>query len=111
MRDVRGALASLKQVDWAPIGIEEYFPRLWNYTNLHLFKTMQARENYLLVRYEDLVGNPRHVLSLATRFLGLAFEEQMLENAHRAPRCATIKATSTCRGRSCRNVPRHGDRN
>ncbi|ACR32620.1 sulfotransferase (plasmid) [Burkholderia glumae BGR1] len=85
VRDVRGALASLKQVDWAPIGIEEYFPRLWNYTNLHLFKTMQARENYLLVRYEDLVGNPRHVLSLATRFLGLAFEEQMLENAHRAP--------------------------
>ncbi|MGN4155211.1 sulfotransferase family protein [Burkholderia gladioli] len=85
VRDVRGALSSLKHVSWAPTGIEEYFPRLWNYTNLHLFKTMHARDNYLLVRYEDLVDDPRRVLGQASEFLGLPFEEVMLDCTNRAP--------------------------
>ncbi|KVD83516.1 sulfotransferase [Burkholderia sp. ABCPW 14] len=85
VRDVRGAMASLRNVTWAPQGIDEYFPRLWNYTNLHLFKAMQGRTNYLLVRYEDLVSDPRIALSCTTFFLGLPFEENMLDNTQRAP--------------------------
>ncbi|MGU7773636.1 sulfotransferase family protein [Burkholderia sp. MR1-5-21] len=85
VRDVRGTVLSLKNVPWAPPGIEEYFPRLWNYTNLHLHKAMRGRSNYLLVRYEDLVSKPRDVLTRATTFLGLPFEESMLDSATRAP--------------------------
>jgi len=85
VRDVRGAMSSLKNVTWAPDGIEEYFPRLWNYTNLHLHQAIKDRPNYLLVRYEDLVSDPRSTLSRAAGFLGLAFEESMLDHNRRAP--------------------------
>ncbi|WP_322050880.1 sulfotransferase family protein [Paraburkholderia bannensis] len=85
VRDVRGVLSSLDQVSWAPAGIEEYFPRLWNYTNLHLHKTMVGRPNYLLMRYEDLVLDPRNSLAKTSEFLGLEFEEAMLDNSNRAP--------------------------
>jgi hypothetical protein len=85
VRDVRGALASLKSVAWAPEGIEEYFPRLWSYTNLHLYKAMNGRANYLCVRYEDLVSNPQNTLTRSTALLGLDFEETMLDNSKRAP--------------------------
>jgi hypothetical protein len=85
VRDVRGVMSSLKNVSWAPSGIEEYFPRLWNYTNLHVHNTMSGRPNYMFARYEDLVGNPRDVLSQTTSFLRLPFEDAMLDNASRAP--------------------------
>ncbi|RQS34587.1 sulfotransferase [Burkholderia sp. Bp8992] len=85
VRDVRGTMLSLKNVSWAPPGIEEYFPRLWNYTNLHLHHAMRERSNYLFVRYEDLVSNPRDVLARSAGFLGLSFEESMLDNSKRAP--------------------------
>ncbi|MDR6388371.1 sulfotransferase family protein [Paraburkholderia phenoliruptrix] len=85
VRDVRGVMSSLKKVSWAPEGIEEYFPRLWNYTNLHLHKMMQGRPNYLFVRYEDLVAEPRAVLARTVAFLDLPFEEAMLDNRKRAP--------------------------
>ncbi|MFL9978017.1 sulfotransferase family protein [Paraburkholderia graminis] len=85
VRDVRGVMSSLKNVSWAPEGIEEYFPRLWNYTNLHLHNRMQGRSNYLFVRYEDLITDPRKILSQTTDFLGLSFEDMMLDNNKRAP--------------------------
>jgi hypothetical protein len=85
VRDVRGVMSSLKNVSWAPDGIEEYFPRLWNYTNLHLHNTMRGHPNYLLVRYEDLVADPRKILSQTTAFLDLSFEETMLDSSKRAP--------------------------
>lgn len=46
VRDVRGSVASLLNVDWAPVGIEEYFPRIWSYTNLHLYHALKGRPNY-----------------------------------------------------------------
>ncbi|WP_250452123.1 sulfotransferase [Caballeronia sp. ATUFL_M2_KS44] len=85
VRDVRGVLSSLRNVSWAPAGIEEYFPRLWNYTNLHLFRAMQGQPNYLMVRYEDLVANPRDTLQKSSALLGLPFDEAMLDHAARAP--------------------------
>jgi hypothetical protein len=85
VRDVRGSTSSLKNVTWAPDGIEEYFPRLWNYTNLHLHNALQGRSNYLMVRYEDLVANPREILSRTAAFLDLPFEEAMLDSSKRAP--------------------------
>ncbi|BFG74343.1 hypothetical protein PTKU46_23760 [Paraburkholderia terrae] len=85
VRDVRGVMSSLKNVIWAPEGIEEYFPRLWNYTNLHLHNAMRGRPNYLLMHYEDLISNPQGALARVTDFLGLPFEEAMLDNNKRAP--------------------------
>ncbi|WP_244826074.1 sulfotransferase [Caballeronia sp. TF1N1] len=85
VRDVRGIISSLHNVSWSPPGIEEYFPRLWNYTNLHLHRAMASKPNYLLVRYEDLVANPREALTRCTELLGLPFDERMLDHASRAP--------------------------
>ncbi|MFM0285998.1 sulfotransferase [Paraburkholderia megapolitana] len=85
VRDVRGVMLSLKNVSWAPEGIEEYFPRLWNYTNLHLYKLMRGRPNYFFLRYEDLVSRPQDVLSRTTAFLDLPFETTMLDHNKRAP--------------------------
>jgi hypothetical protein len=74
VRDLRGSLASLLKVDWAPAGIEEYYARIWNYTNLHLFKKLDGKSNYLLVRYEDLVADPDTHLRRISDMLGLPFD-------------------------------------
>lgn len=56
VRDVRGSVSSLLNVDWAPAGIEEYFPRIWNYTNLHLY---HARSRRSISRVHAGIGQAR----------------------------------------------------
>ncbi|REG61253.1 sulfotransferase family protein [Paraburkholderia sp. BL6669N2] len=89
VRDVRGSVASLLNVDWAPAGIEEYFPRIWNYTNLHLYKKMHGRHNYVLIKYEDLVATPNAVLTHICDMLGLPFSDSMLDASKRGPELRT----------------------
>ncbi|KVE42395.1 sulfotransferase family protein [Burkholderia sp. BDU5] len=89
VRDVRGSVASLLNVDWAPTGIEEYFPRIWNYTNLHLYHVLKDRPNYLLVRYEDLITTPSTTVEHITRLLGVPFRASMLESSRRGPELRT----------------------
>lgn len=83
VRDVRGSVASLLNVDWAPPRIEEFFPRIWNYTNLHLFNALRGKSNYLLIKYEDLIGNPAATLARITDLLGVPFQSAMLESNER----------------------------
>ncbi|KVC99907.1 sulfotransferase [Burkholderia ubonensis] len=89
VRDVRGSVSSLLNVDWAPADIEEYFPRIWNYTNLHLYHALKDRPNYLLVRYEDFITNPSATAEQITRLLGVPFHESMLESGRRGPELRT----------------------
>ncbi|BCQ24037.1 sulfotransferase [Caballeronia sp. NK8] len=83
VRDVRGSLASLLNVDWAPQGIEEYFPRIWNYTNLHLYRAMSGAPNYMMLKYETLVAEPRPVVEQLVELLGLDFVPGMLDAERR----------------------------
>ncbi|PCE25229.1 sulfotransferase [Paraburkholderia acidicola] len=85
IRDVRGSVASLLNVSWAPPGIEEYFPRIWNYTNLHLYKALYNKPNYRLVRYEDLVRTPLTTLTQISDTLGVPFQDAMLDASTRGP--------------------------
>ncbi|AJY29765.1 sulfotransferase domain protein [Burkholderia thailandensis 34] len=85
VRDVRGSVASLLNVDWAPAGIEHCFPRIWNYTNLHLYYALKDRPNYLLVRYEDFVSQPEATLRRLTAFLDVPFLKSMLNASRRGP--------------------------
>ncbi|SOE80815.1 Sulfotransferase family protein [Caballeronia arationis] len=83
VRDVRGSLASLLNVDWAPAGIDEYFPRIWSYTNLHLFRAMSGQPNYLMLTYESLVSEPQPIIEKLVGLLGLDFVPEMLESERR----------------------------
>ncbi|AKM00510.1 sulfotransferase family protein [Burkholderia pyrrocinia] len=89
IRDVRGSVASLLNVDWAPSGIEEYFPRIWNYTNLHLYHALRGRPNYLLIRYEDFVLQPAATIEQITQLLNVPFQESMLDASRRGPELRT----------------------
>ncbi|RQS10031.1 sulfotransferase [Burkholderia sp. Bp8998] len=89
IRDVRGSVASLLNVDWAPAGIDEYFPRIWSYTNLHLYHVLKDRPNYALIRYEDFVLQPAATIEQLTRFLDVPFQESMLDASRRGPELRT----------------------
>jgi hypothetical protein len=95
VRDVRGVMSSLLRVGWAPQGVERQFPRLWNYSNLHLYDEMLGKDNYLLLRYEDLVGNPIRAIGSVSHFLGITFAVEMLNE--------------TDRGASLRHLPDHAN--
>jgi hypothetical protein len=83
IRDVRGSVASLLKVDWAPAGIEQYFPRIWNYTNLHLYEALIGKPNYTMLRYEDLVADPESTLRRVTTLLDVPFQAAMLDSSAR----------------------------
>jgi hypothetical protein len=83
VRDVRGSVASLLNTSWAPPRIEEYFPRIWNYTNLHLHEALRDHRNYVLVKYEALVTSPREELTRIADMLELPFDESMLDAGKR----------------------------
>jgi hypothetical protein len=83
VRDVRGSLASLLSVDWAPTGIEEYYPRIWNYTNLHLFRALSGKPNYVMVKYESLISEPQPIVEAVVDLLGLPFSPDMLDSERR----------------------------
>ena len=93
VRDVRGSVASLLKVDWAPPRIEQYFPRIWNYTNLHLHEAMAGKSNYVLLKYEDLLASPEAALTQITNLLRVPFQPAMLD--------------PTMRGMALRDNPSH----
>lgn len=93
VRDIRAVVSSLLNVDWAPRDIEFSFPRQWCHTNVHLHRAMEGKSNYLLIRYEDMIENPKRSLTSVTQFLGVGFEENMLNELGR--------------GDSLRHLPHH----
>jgi hypothetical protein len=77
VRDVRDVTESLIRQRWVD-GIENHFPRRWVADNLYLPTVLGDRPNYLRVRYEDLVADLPTELRRVCAFLGVEFEEPML---------------------------------
>lgn len=80
VRDVRDVALSMQSTTWAPQNIEKTFPGIWNNTNLNLRRfATQRPENYFFVRYEDLVVDPDSILPRLCDFLGVAFDDRMID--------------------------------
>jgi Sulfotransferase family len=80
VRDVRDVMLSLREVNWVPSGIEDYFPRIWCDSNLYLQEAARRHAaRYHFLRYEDLVRAPAERIEEVCRFLGLAFEPEILD--------------------------------
>ncbi len=89
VRDVRDQLVSLIRTGWAPE--PEAFPQAWSNSNTRLAGYFKDRkEQYLLITYERLVSDPRGELGRAADFLGVPFQEQMLDHAARGVKYAGI---------------------
>lgn len=54
-------------------------PRLWNRSAREIPRLRKAPSRFLVVRYEDLVKNPRDVLETICRFGGIEFNERLLK--------------------------------
>ena len=78
VRDVRDLMVSLNRTGWLQ-DADDYFPRLWSNNNLYLYhKYRHKYEEYLLVRYEDMVKNPRTTFADICKFLEVDFSADIL---------------------------------
>ena len=88
VRDIRDVLLSLREAqphDWPEI--QGYFARFWSHSNLLVHDTYKGREDtYLFIQYEDLVGDPEAAFRRITAFLGVPFQDKMLDPAGRSER-------------------------
>ncbi|MEA3441719.1 MAG: sulfotransferase [Chloroflexota bacterium] len=86
VRDVRDLMVSLNRTGWLT-DADQYFPRFWSNNNLYLYtKYNQGPKTYLLVRYEDLVGEPKETIEQICAFLDVPFHEEMLSPDKRPER-------------------------
>lgn len=84
VRDVRDVMLSLRNVNWAAPGTEQYLARFWSNANLFLNGRLKDRPGqYLLIRYEDLVADPPAGFERICGHLGVRFEPAMLDPARR----------------------------
>jgi hypothetical protein len=86
VRDVRDLMVSLNRTGWLQ-DADEYFPRLWSNNNLYLYhKYRHKSEEYLLVRYEDMVRKPKTTFADICKFLEVDFIADILSPEMRPPR-------------------------
>ena len=79
VRDMRDVILSLKQTNWAPTGIDQYFPGIWSVSNRNLKRFASNNpSNYILVRYEDLVFNPEKHFRDICSCIGVEYSASML---------------------------------
>ncbi|WP_188593731.1 sulfotransferase family protein [Paenibacillus silvae] len=94
VRDIRDVILSLKNVDWDvdwKDNIETFFPRMWCDSNLYLNQLYsKSEQKYTLIKYEDLLHEPHHILHQLTDFLGVPFDENMLEKSTRAQKYLNV---------------------
>jgi len=89
VRDLRDVMVSLRRVEWDAHDVIDWFPELWSHSNLYLHRRMSlSPQRYLLLRYEDLVCAPEQHFSRLCQFLGVPFEETMLDPVARGQRYA-----------------------
>ena len=88
-RDVATSYLELKDIKTnspykpnLPESIEE-IAREWSDNNLKISTELESSTKYLLVKYEDLVKNPKETLISVTDFLEVKFDEQMLNYAQK----------------------------
>lgn len=86
VRDIRDVMVSLSGTGWGE-DLDLYFPRQWANQNLYLHALYQKETSrYLLVRYEDMVTSPKPMFGRICGFLGVEFQEGMLDRSKRHPR-------------------------
>jgi len=80
IRDGRDVASSLVQQWWGPNDFAEAM-RYWHerVSCARKMLRMLPENRFIEVRFEDLVANPRNTLESITTFLGLDFEEAMLD--------------------------------
>lgn len=82
VRDPRAVFASFKNRIMARYGSHakaHRLPRSWNRSAREIPRLRQDPERYLVIRYEDLVRNPREVLKQVCTWGEFEFSENMLE--------------------------------
>ena len=88
VRDLRDVLLSLRDSQpsaWPDISA--YFPRMWSQSNLMLRDSYsKTTGHYTLVRYEAFVADPSRTLRRLSKFLGVPFQDKMLDPSARAVR-------------------------
>lgn len=86
VRDVRDLMVSLNLTGWLQ-DADDYFPRLWSNNNLYLYhKYRHKSEEYILVRYEDMVKKPKTTFADICKFLEVDFIADILSPEMRPPR-------------------------
>ncbi len=82
VRDPRAVFASFKNRIMSHYGHHtkaHRLPRSWNRSAREIPRLQRDPSRFLVIRYEDLVRNPREVLETICRFGGFDFSERMLE--------------------------------
>jgi Sulfotransferase family len=83
VRDVRDVMASFTDLGWAD-GVAEGMVRHWVANNLVVASAVPRQGSpYLLVRYEDVVSDPRGQMRNICALLGLEFDEAMVDDEAR----------------------------
>jgi hypothetical protein len=93
VRDIRDVLLSLAeaQPQDAP-ELNRYFARSWAQSNLYLQDMYAGHpDHYLFLRYEDLVADPAAAFLRITDFLGVPYQEKMLDPVARSRRYEGLK--------------------
>jgi hypothetical protein len=94
VRDIRDVMLSINKAGWVS-DLDLYFPRFWNSNNLYVNSIYKNdTSNYTLIRYEDLVINPKVEISKLCAFLSIDFEPGMLSPENRDQRYKGQKAHS-----------------
>ncbi|MEP6538162.1 MAG: sulfotransferase [Bryobacteraceae bacterium] len=81
VRDPRDVYVSTRRLNWIPPEqLQSELPGTWTATNLMLARLLRNNlEQYLCVRYEDLISDPKRQIQRITDFLGVPFQPKMLE--------------------------------
>jgi hypothetical protein len=81
VRDPRAVFASRKKRLLNISGCYSKAHRLlrgWNQSSRQILKLMERRDQYLVLRYEDLIQDPRESLEGVCRFIGIEFLPELL---------------------------------
>lgn len=94
VRDIRDVVLSLRKVHWNVDwngSIETFFPRMWSDSNLYLYELLSSRhDQYLFLRYEDLITSTASTVQRIACFLGVPFQDKMLDESCRGLKQRTL---------------------
>jgi hypothetical protein len=85
VRDVRDVMLSIHKAGWTRPGFQKNIPRNWEKANITLHNIFKdaGNDRYFLVKYENLVADPASILKRIISFLGLPFQDKMLDHSMR----------------------------
>jgi len=92
VRDVRDVILSIKNTGWnIESDIEKFFPRIWCDSNLYLHYLCHSENiQYKFVKYEELIFNPVKIFKELTEFIGVTFQDKMLDANKRSERYSNV---------------------